>query len=232
MADDGRTAAADGTPAATAKGESKRIALSRRGQSAGRRAAESKATIPHLYTSRTVQLQDGAPADLTPTVIAALGRALREQPALNSAYRDGELEIHSRINIGLTVETDEGPLLPTLFDADKKGMEELRTEIDALRGRIASGEITSPELAGGTVALTAVPQGADSVMPSVIPGQAAHLGVGRSRDEPVLLDGVPAAGRTVDLTVSCDQRAAGPEASAALLERLAALLATPTPPTV
>ena len=43
---------------------------------------------------------------------------------------------------------------------------------------------------------------------------------------------VPAAGRTVDLTVSCDQRAAGPEASAALLERLAALLATPTPPTV
>lgn len=230
MAEDGQPAAADGAPAATAKGQFERVALSKRGQSAARRAAESKATIPHIYASRTVQIGDGAPTDLTATVVAALGRALREQPALNSAYRDGELEIHSRINVGLTIEAGDGSLLPTLFDADKKEAEELGAEIEALRERISSGEITSPELAGGTVTVTALARGADSVAPSVIPGQAAHLGVGRSRDQAVLVDGVPAAGRTVELTVSCDQRAAGPQASAALLERLAELLAAPSPP--
>jgi pyruvate dehydrogenase E2 component (dihydrolipoamide acetyltransferase) len=218
---------ADPGASPSAKGPSERRPLDRRAQAGARRAAESKATIPHLYATRVVETSELGPDELVATVIAALGRALRESTLLNSSYRDGELEVHSRINVGLTVETPEAALLPTLFDADKKGVIELEAEISNLRARAASGEITSPELAGGTFAVTAAREGADSIVPTVIPGQAGHLGIGRPRQGAVIREGVPSIGAVAELTISCDQRAAGAATAAALLEAIAGWLATP-----
>jgi len=227
VADDQQDRVAEPGAATSAKGRSERRPLDRRAQAGARRAAESKATIPHLYATRVVETGELGPDELVAVVVAALGRALRESPSLNSSYRDGELEVHSRINVGLTVETPEAALLPTLFDADRKSVTELRAEISTLRARAASGEITPPELAGGTFAVSAAGHGADSIVPTVIPGQAGHLGIGRPREAAVISDGLPSAGAVAELTLSCDQRAVGPATAGALLEAIAGWLATP-----
>jgi pyruvate dehydrogenase E2 component (dihydrolipoamide acetyltransferase) len=217
MADSEPDEHSKGQRGGTAKGTSERVELSRRGQAFARRLAESKATIPHGYAGRRVQLAgDGPPLSI---VVGALARALRAHPELNASYRDGGIERFTRVNVAVTVETDDGPLMPTLFDADEMGVSEITDRIDELAARARDGELTSPQLSGATVTVGHAGEGADFLATAITPGQAVHLGVGRARQS--------ADGRVVDLTLSFDQRAVRPHAAAGLLGLIAAVLAEP-----
>jgi pyruvate/2-oxoglutarate dehydrogenase complex dihydrolipoamide acyltransferase (E2) component len=156
----------------TARGEITADDLPKARQSHARRVAEAAATIP------TILVSVAAPAASIAAVTHACAQALREQPAVNGAWRDGRRELYSRVNVGIVVETADGPVTPTLFDADERSAEELAELIAAARARAGSGEITAPELAGGTFTLLA--HEADVATPFVTPGQAAALAVGRT----------------------------------------------------
>jgi pyruvate/2-oxoglutarate dehydrogenase complex dihydrolipoamide acyltransferase (E2) component len=225
VADTAHSAGARGERVATAKGDVERIELGKRGQASARRAAESKATVPHAYLTRTVAAE-GEPARLQALVAAAVGRALRDCPELNAAYRDGAIERYGRRNLALTVELDEGTLTPTLFDADLKQVDEIAAEIDRLVTGARAGTLASPELSGGTFTLSFLAAGADAVAPPVTPGQAAHLGVGRPRSGPAIREGAVVATQLVGLTLSIDQRAVHPGAAASFLERVATTVET------
>ena len=41
-------------------------------------------------------------------------------------------------------------VVPTVFDADRKGLRQIATESRALAERVRDGSITPPELSGGT----------------------------------------------------------------------------------
>ena len=213
----------------TAKGESERAELGKRAQSVARRVSESKATVPHVYLGRTAVLSGGVGSGngtgRGAAVIAALGQALAEHRGLNGAYRDGAIETHSRINLGITVETDEGTLVPTLLDADKKTMAEIATEIEELRAGAIAGTLPSPAYSGATFTVTLLAEGADTVLAPVTPGQAAHLAVGRVRQAVVVGAGdAPEVADVVDLGLSCDARAVRPPVAAEFLDALAALI--------
>ena len=166
----------------------------------------------------------GSPAAL----IAAAGRALAAHPGLNGAYRDGAIETHSRRNVGLIVETDDGALVPTVFDADTKTVADIDAEIDELSAAVRAGTLASPAFAGATFTITVLAAGADAIAAPVTPGQAAHLGAGRVRSAIVPgAGGDPVAAEVIDLDLSCDARAVRPPAAAAFLEALADLLAAP-----
>lgn len=211
----------------TAKGKTERVLLGRREQALSRRLAESKATVPHVYLDRTVVLPDRDA--LSPAfVVAATGRALATHRRLNGAYRDGALELHSRINVGLFVEAEGGALLPTVFDADTKHVTEIGTEIAELSGHARAGTLASPALSGGTFSVTLLEQGGDRVLAPVMTGQAGHLGVGRVRREIVpAADGAAVSADVATVTLSCDARAVRPPDAASFLEELAGLLANP-----
>jgi pyruvate dehydrogenase E2 component (dihydrolipoamide acetyltransferase) len=208
----------------TAKGKSERSELGKRAQSSARRVAESKATVPHIYLGRTAVL-GAAGGGGAAVVIGALGHTLGRHRGLNGAYRDGAIETHSRINIGITVETGDGPLVPTLLDADKKSVDEIATEIEELRAGAVAGTLPSPAYSGATFTLTLLPEGADSVLAPVTPGQAAHLAVGRLRQAVVVgATDAPEVTDVVDLGLSCDARAVRPVVAAEFLDSLAALI--------
>lgn len=206
----------------TAKGSVERTELSRRQSAMARRVAESKATIPHAHAQRRVEVPDSV-ASSTAALVAAVGQALAAHPALNSAYRDGASERYSRVNVGFLVETDEGALVPTLFDADKMTVKQIDEQIVAWTAAGAADALTAPELSGGTFTVSAVETGADAVGGVITPGQVAQLGIGRSRRAAVADDGGLRPAEIRDLTLSCDQRAVRPPQAAAFLETLARL---------
>ncbi len=210
MADGTETETEGRAEVETAKGAGERSELSKRAQAVARRAAESKATIPHIHLGRRISCRSLDPEMLGAAAISAAGRALTEVPALNSTYRDGAIERHARINIGVIVELEDGAVVPTVFDADSKSAEEIDDELRRLIARAGEGELTSPELAGGTFTVSILESGADWLAGSVSPGQAGHLGVGRPRPDGEL-----------NVTLSCDQRAVRAPAAAAFLELLA-----------
>ena len=98
--------------------------------------AESKATAPHFYLQAEFDMTAAVEGrkklkatakegEAVPTfndmVVKACALALREHPRANGAYRDGRIELYSRINVGVAVAAQDALVVPTVFDADLQG---------------------------------------------------------------------------------------------------------------
>lgn len=200
------------------KGDSEFLEYSRARQTMSRRIAESKATIPHIYVQteadvtalvrrRAALRANGDAPTVNDLVIKAAALALRNHPRVNSTYRDGGLLLHSRINIGVAVETEDGSLTPVITDADGKDLPDIAVEVRSLSSRARSGEITPPEQAGATFSISNLGMlGITSSEPIVNPGQAAKLAVGAVTQRPVVRGGEVVPGEVMTLDLSCDHR--------------------------
>jgi len=205
----------------TARGTVERVEPTKAQRAVARRVAESKATAPHLYLEADVRT-DSAPPE---AVVRACALALREFPRLNGAYRDGAFETYSRINVGVALEGSDAPVVVTVFDADRKTSSEIRAELAGLAERAAAGELTSPELAGGTFTVANGAVGSIRAFAAVLnQGQAATLAFGPVTERALARDGAVAAGRALTVTLSCDGRIVGGEEAARFLDRVRALL--------
>lgn len=226
-------------PATGSKGESEFVEYSRARQSMSRRIAESKAIIPHIYLQievdatalmrrRSELAAEGGGPTVNDLVIKASALALRNHPRVNSTYRDGGIEIHSRINVGVAVDTSDGSLTPVVTDADLKAADEISAEVRNLSARARSGEITPPEQAGATFAISNLGMlGITSSEPVVNPGQAAKLAVGAVTARPVVREGQVVAGETLTLDLSCDHRVLHGGEAARFLNEVKANLEAP-----
>jgi pyruvate dehydrogenase E2 component (dihydrolipoamide acetyltransferase) len=242
---------------ATAKGETTDVELSRTQQTIARRMAESKATIPHFALQSDVDMEAcvalrtelkslapqshesaSAANEATPTyndmVIKACALALREFPTANSSYRDGRLQLHSRVNVGVAVAADfaeptaSALIVPTVFDADLKSLGEIARETRALAARVRDGSITPPELGGGTFTVSNLGMfGVTSFTAIINPPQAAILSVGSLQPRAVIREGEILARSTMTVTLACDHRILYGADAARFLARIRELLETP-----
>jgi pyruvate dehydrogenase E2 component (dihydrolipoamide acetyltransferase) len=181
-----------------------------------RRSAESRATVPHLELSAEVDMAaclgrfDGIQTEAM--IVRACALALRETPRANAAYRDGRFELYSRVNVAVPVAGEDGYVLATVFDADRKHVAELAEEFAGLRGRT----LTAPELAGATFSVWKL-DGVSSASPLIVPPHAAALGAGEVRETARIRGGAIVAGHSMTITLACDHRILyGPEAAAFL----------------
>jgi pyruvate dehydrogenase E2 component (dihydrolipoamide acetyltransferase) len=193
----------------------------------GRRAAESRATIPHLELGVEVVMDRALAlgASTTAIVLRACALSLRESPRANGAYRDGRFELYSRVNVAVVM----GAQAPTVFDADTKPIEELHGELTELAGRAERGELTSPERSSATATFADLgPLGVDR--PSIVPvgAQAAAVAAGAIRARPVVREAAIVPGHMMQLTVICDHRILYGAAAAEFATRIKQLLEDPT----
>ncbi len=231
----------------TARGESTEVELSRTQQTIARRMAESKATIPHFALAADIDMEECVAlrselkrvghAD-APTyndmVVKACALALREHPRANSSYRDGRLQLHGRINVGVAVATESDEpaggalIVPTVFDADLKSLGEIAREARALAARVRDGSITPPELGGGTFTVSNLGMfGVTSFTAIINPPQAAILSVGSVQPRSVARDGEIVARQEMTVTLACDHRILYGADAARFLARIRELLEQP-----
>jgi pyruvate dehydrogenase E2 component (dihydrolipoamide acetyltransferase) len=253
----GATAPAQAPPAepldvSALKGETTVLEGSRMQKAIARRMAESKATIPdftlsmdvdmdacvrlraelkRLFETASASVAGGAPAP-APTfndmVIKACALALREHPRVNASYRDGALRLHSRINVGVAVATEDGLVVPTIFDAEVKALGEISAQARTLAERVRAATITPPELAGGTFTVSNLGMyGVDRFTAIINPPQVAIVAVGSVKERAVAYGGELAIRHVTTLTLVCDHRALYGADAARFLARVAELLETP-----
>jgi pyruvate dehydrogenase E2 component (dihydrolipoamide acetyltransferase) len=233
---------------ATAKGETTIVELTRTQQTIARRMAESKATIPDFTLQIDVDMEECvklrtelkrlSPAE-APTyndmVVKACALALREHPRANGSYRDGRVQLHSRVNVGVAVAvgSSDGPsagalVVPTVFDAEEKSLGEIARETRALAERVRDGAITPPELGGGTFTVSNLGMfGVTAFTAIVNPPQAAILSVGALAPRVVVREGEVVARNTMTVTLACDHRILYGADAARFLGRVRELLETP-----
>jgi len=214
----GATSSAGGT----AKGEVETRDLNKLQQTIARRMAESKATAPHFYL--TIEIDMGKAVDARATIkgaskegdvvpsfndmiVKACAIALREFPKANGAYRDGRFELYSRVNVGVAVAAEEALVVPTVFDADRKGLRQIAADTRAVAAKVRDGSVTPPELSGGTFTVSNLGMFEIDEFDAVINmGQAAILAVGAIREVPAVRDGQVVPAQLMKATLSCDHR--------------------------
>ena len=228
----------------TGKGEVTVQEPSRVQQIIARRMAESKATIPHFTLTMDVdmegavalrdQLKALAAERETPVpsyndmIVKACAIALRDFPLVNGAYRDGKFELYGRVNIGVAVAGEGTLIVPTIFDADRKGLGTIAKESRALAQKVRDGKISPPELSGATFSVTNLGMyGVTSLTAVINPPQAAILGVGKMEPRAVVRDGEVVARNTLSLTISCDHRILSGAPAAEFLGRVKDILEQP-----
>ena len=244
----GPAAPAGATPGAaerpeTAKGSTSFEELTKLQSTVARRMAESKATAPHFYLSVEADMSRAVEArarikgaakegDVVPSfndmVVKACAIALREHARANGAYRDGRLELYSRVNVGVAVAAQDALVVPTVFDADLKGLRQIATESRALAERVREGTITPPELSGGTFTVSNLGMFGISSFAAVInPPQAGILAVGAIAERPVVREGEITIGNLMPMTLACDHRILYGADGARFLDRIRNLLEEP-----
>jgi pyruvate dehydrogenase E2 component (dihydrolipoamide acetyltransferase) len=227
----------------TAKGSVEVVELTKLQQTVSRRMAESKATAPHFYLQAEIdmsrcfdaraQIKGAASEDevipsFNDMVVKACAIALREFPRANGAYRDGKWELYSRVNVGIAVAAREALVVPTIFDADLKGLRQIATESRALAGKVRESTITPPELSGGTFTVSNLGMYGISNFHAVINApQAAILAVGAITETPVVRSGEITTARLMGVTLACDHRILYGADGAEFLGRVRALLEEP-----
>ena len=228
----------------TAKGAVVYEELSKLQQVVARRMSESKATAPHFYLEAEIdmtaavagraRLKELAPeGEPVPTfndmVVKACALALKEFPRANGSYKDGRFELYSRVNVGVAVAAEDALVVPTVFDADKKGLREISADTKRLAARVRDGAVTPPELSGGTFTVSNLGMFGITNFSAVInTPQAGILAVGALGPKPVVdSSGEVVVRQLMGVTLACDHRILYGADGARFLARIKALLEEP-----
>ena len=204
------------------------------------RMTASWTSAPHFYLVREVNVtrlvawldrarkQTGAHITYTDLLVKLVAATLAQHPRVNVSWKDGTLERHADINIGLAVALDDGLVVPVLHRADTLGLKEIATRREDLVARAQSGKLRPADIQGGVFTISNLGMyGVDAFSAIVNPPQAAILAVGRITDRVVPVNGQPAVQPTMVLTLSCDHRALDGARGARFLGALADLVEEP-----
>ena len=221
----GETAAA---PTATRKGDVQTVQLTATQATIARRMVESAATIPVFTVSvdidlslvaalrRGAQDEDGDVPSINDFVVMAAARALREFPRFNASYVDGKVACYSRINVGIAIATDDALLVPVVFDADRRTLDEVAAETRRLGEAARRRTLAPDDLHDATFTVSNLGMfGVRSFIAIIDPPQVAILAVGGLR------------GDLMTVTLTCDHRVVYGADAARFLARLRELLERP-----
>lgn len=196
----------------------------------GIRKAIANAMVKSVYTAPHVTLMDevdvsalvalrtrakpiaekkGVKLTYLPFIVKALVAACREFPALNAMIDEAANEIVYKkyYNIGIATDTDNGLLVPVVFDADRKNVWTIANEIRDLASRGRDGKLAPGEIKGSTISITNIGSAGGMFFTPVINfPEVAILGTGRISEKPVVKNGEIVAAPVMALSLSFDHR--------------------------
>jgi pyruvate dehydrogenase E2 component (dihydrolipoamide acetyltransferase) len=236
----GSAPAPPGVQAGPASGAT--VPLNRMRKTIARRMTESKATAPHFYITVEINMDDAmkmreqlnglAPEteriSVNDLIVAAAARTLARFPALNASYREGNLEMHSQVNIGIAVALEDGLIPPVLRDADKKTLKRIAAESRALTERARANKLRSDDLGGGTFTVSNLGMfDVDEFIAIINPPEAAILAVGAVTRRPVAAAGEVRISSLMKTTLSVDHRVADGAQAGRFMQEFKKLLENP-----
>ena len=119
-------------------------------------------------------------ADITlnDIVLYAVSRVLLNHEDINANFTGDKMIYFSRANLGMAVDTPRGLMVPTIFAASDKSLDQIATESKELAAACQSGTVNPDSLKGGSFTVTNLGSlGIESFTPVINPPQTAILGV-------------------------------------------------------
>ena len=175
-----------------------------------------------------VALPEDQRPSLNDLIIRAVAMAARERPDMVSRLDGDDLVVPQSVDVGVAVSVPGGLIVPVVRNADQKGVPQIAAEVRDLARRGRAGELRPDELEGSAISVSNLGMfGIDRFHAVINAPEAAIVGVGRSVERPVVLDGHVVVREVMTLTLSVDHRVAYGAEGATFLARIAELLEHP-----
>ncbi|HEX7443802.1 MAG TPA: dihydrolipoamide acetyltransferase family protein, partial [Acidimicrobiales bacterium] len=175
--------------------------------SLSRHTAADVTTVTDVDMTEVAALRKESKFSYTAYVVSAAAQALRTFPILNASLVGDQILVKREIHIGVAVALDRGLVVPVVRFADRKSVEEISREIDALAVRAQDGQLTPDDLTGSTFTVTnSGVFGSLLFTPIINPPEVAILGMGRVAETPAVRDGQIVVRRVMYLCLSYDHR--------------------------
>jgi 2-oxoglutarate dehydrogenase E2 component (dihydrolipoamide succinyltransferase) len=137
----------------------------------------------------------------------AVCRALREIPEVNARLEGTDIVYPDFADVGISVSTPKGLVVPVVRNAHAMGLGELEVEIQRLAEKARLGKLSIDEMTGGTFTITnGGVFGSLISTPLINPPQSAILGMHTIQDRPVARDGQVVIRPMMYISLSYDHR--------------------------
>jgi pyruvate dehydrogenase E2 component (dihydrolipoamide acetyltransferase) len=208
-----------------------------------KRLAESIGPIPTFYLTAEfdlsrvselraamAQMGDEYKVSINDILMKAVATALAQHPEVNAHWLGDKIRYHHRVHLGMAVATNDGLIVPVIFDADRKRMSELSREAKTLAQKARERKLTPAEYTGSTFSISNLGMfGIDQFTAIINPPEVAILAIGAAQDVvvPGDGDGGVTVRKRVRVTMSCDHRAVDGAVGAAFLQTLRRMVENP-----
>jgi pyruvate dehydrogenase E2 component (dihydrolipoamide acetyltransferase) len=205
-----------------------------------KRLAESKFTAPHFYLTIELDMDnaiamrsqiaeaEGVKVSYNDMVIKACGLALREHPAINSAWLGDVIRRNEHVHIGVAVAVDEGLLVPVVRFADGKDLPAINAEVKEFAQKAKDKKLQPSDWEGNTFTISNLGMfGIEEFTAIVNPPDSCIMAVGGIRQVPVVKNGTVVPGNVMKVTLSCDHRVVDGASGAAFLQTFKKLMENP-----
>lgn len=199
------------------------IELSNMRKTIAKRLTESKQTVPHYYLSVDVKMDnvlklrqqlnsnsDGQfKLSVNDFIVKASALALKKVPECNSQWMNDFIREFHTVDISVAVSTDGGLITPIVFEADKKGLQNINQDVVSLAEKARSKTIQPHEFMGGTFTISNLGMFGITNFSAVInPPQSCILAVGGTEDRLVPANNEAGfeSAKMMSVTLSCDHR--------------------------
>lgn len=188
-----------------------------------KRLTEAKQTIPHIYLTVDVQLDNllklrselnatleprGIKLSINDMLIKAQAIALMQAPKCNVSIDGEHIKYYKRADISVAVSIPDGLITPIITSADTKSLGTIATEIKELAGRAREGKLKLHEFQGGTASISNMGMFGISQFDAVInPPQAMILAIGAGEKRPHVINDSLQIATIMSVTGSFDHRA-------------------------
>ena len=133
--------------------------------------------------------------------------ALKKFPAINASVDGSDVIYHEYYDIGVAVSTERGLMVPIVRDADLKSFATIEKEIATYAKKAREGTIAIEDLTGGTFTITnGGVFGSLMSTPIVNAPQSAILGMHKTQERPMVVNGQIAIRPMMYLAVTYDHR--------------------------
>lgn len=185
-----------------------------------RRMQESVNTNPHFYVTVSINMDAASKLreilkekpeykgiSVNHLVIKAAAYGLKQEPAINSAVKDGQLYQPAGINIGIVTAIPDGLLIPVIKDTDKLSLKDIVFEAKAAVERAKAGRPSSSDLSGGTFSISNMGMfDVENFTAIINPGQGAILAVSGTKETAIVEAGQIKIAKVMKVTLSSDHR--------------------------
>jgi pyruvate dehydrogenase E2 component (dihydrolipoamide acetyltransferase) len=189
----------------------------------GQRMCESLSTSPQFTITTDVNMEELIYVynEITPTIVEANGihitytdmiakivsGLLKRHSILNASLDGDRILLYETINLGIAVASEQGLIVPVIFDTGEKSLVEISREIKNVVEKVKSRSLSLEDVTEGTFTISNLGVAdIDIFTPIINPPESAILGIGKIKDKQMVSDGNVMIKPIAQLSLTLDHR--------------------------